>query len=75
VRGLGLTTLITLHDLNLAAAYCDRLYLLADGRIVAAGPTAEVLTADHLRRIFKVKACVGRHPLTGRLQLSFASLQ
>ncbi len=75
VRGLGLTTLITLHDLNLAAAYCDRLYLLADGRIVAAGSTAEVLTADHLRRIFKVEARVGRHPLTGRPQLSFASLR
>ena len=37
VRGLGITTLVTLHDLNLAAAYCHRLYLLANGRIVMAG--------------------------------------
>ncbi|WP_164076674.1 ATP-binding cassette domain-containing protein, partial [Stenotrophomonas maltophilia] len=35
LRGLGLSTLASFHDLNLAAAFCDRLYVLDGGRIVA----------------------------------------
>jgi iron complex transport system ATP-binding protein len=71
VRGLGITTLITLHDLNLAAAYCQRLYMLAQGRIVAAGAPAEVLTPERLREVFLVDAVCGRHPVSGALQLAF----
>ncbi len=71
VRRLGLTTLVTLHDLNLAAAYCQRLYLLSAGRIAAAGDPAEVLTPANLRDVFGVQAAVGRHPHLGHLQLSF----
>jgi iron complex transport system ATP-binding protein len=71
VRSLGITTLVTLHDLNLAAAYCQRLYLLRAGRIVAAGVPEQVLTPELLREVFLVDAVVGQHPLTGALQLAF----
>mgnify|MGYP000920231638 CR=1 FL=1 len=71
VRILGITTLVTLHDLNLAAAYCQRLYLLRAGQIVAAGTPEEVLTPARLREVFLVEVIVGRHPGTGSLQLSF----
>lgn len=71
VKGLGITTLVTLHDLNLAAAYCGRLYLLQAGRIVAAGPPEAVLTPERLRTVFLVDAVLGRHPATGSLQLAF----
>ena len=71
VRTLGITTLVTLHDLNLAAAYCQRLYLLRSGQIVAAGTPEEVLTPARLREVFLVEVIVGRHPATGSLQLSF----
>ena len=71
VRGLGITTLITLHDLNLAAAYCQQLYLLSAGRIVAAGTPEAVLTPERLREVFLVDAICGRHPVTGALQLAF----
>jgi iron complex transport system ATP-binding protein len=43
VRTLGLTTVAVLHDLNLAAAFCDRLHVLLDGRMVASGEPREVL--------------------------------
>ncbi|MFF5172697.1 ABC transporter ATP-binding protein [Micromonospora sp. NPDC000089] len=46
-REHGLTVLATMHDLSIAGGYADRLVLLADGRIAAAGPPAEVLT-EHL---------------------------
>jgi len=74
VRGLGLTTLVTLHDLNLAAAYCDRLYLLCDGTIMATGAPDEVLTPELISVVFGVEAVCTRHPRTGRLQLAFVPL-
>jgi iron complex transport system ATP-binding protein len=72
VKSLGITTLLTLHDLNLAANYCQRLYLLSEGQIVASGETHEVLTPQQLRETFKVEVTPFRHPVTLRLQLSFS---
>jgi iron complex transport system ATP-binding protein len=74
VKSLGITTLITLHDLNLAAAYCHTLYMLNQGRIVAAGAPEEVLTPERLREVFLVDAIPGRHPITGALHLAFVPL-
>ncbi len=71
VRGLSVTTLVTLHDLNLAAAYCDRLYLLSEGCIVASGTPDEVLTPALVGAVFGIEAIHTRHPVTGRLQLAF----
>ncbi|HTI29840.1 MAG TPA: ABC transporter ATP-binding protein [Methylomirabilota bacterium] len=50
----GLTVLAVLHDLNLAAAFAPRVAVLDDGRIVADGPPAEVLTPDLVQRVFGV---------------------
>ena len=71
VRSLGITTLVTLHDLNLAAAYCQRLYLLQAGQIVAAGSPGQVLTPALLRKVFLVEVVLGQHPSTNALQLAF----
>ncbi|MCT4356045.1 ABC transporter ATP-binding protein [Streptomyces sp. Je 1-79] len=65
VRDLGTTNLLALHDLNLAALYCDRLYVLNGGRIVAEGTPAEVLTPELLRAVYGVEAEVVPHPRTG----------
>ncbi|WP_449064718.1 ABC transporter ATP-binding protein [Planomonospora algeriensis] len=60
VRTLGITVLVTLHDLQLAAAACDRLVVLDDGRLVTDGPVNEVITADLLRVVYRVEAEVDR---------------
>ena len=65
IRELGTVSLLALHDLNLAAYYCDRICVLAAGRIVAAGPPADILTAELLREVYGVNAEVSRHPVTG----------
>jgi iron complex transport system ATP-binding protein len=52
----GASALVVSHDLTLAARFCDRLALLAEGRILAAGPPAEVLTPLLLRDAFAIEA-------------------
>ncbi|MEU4131076.1 ABC transporter ATP-binding protein [Streptomyces wuyuanensis] len=72
LRGCGLTVLVVLHDLNLAAAACDRLGVLSRGRLVAAGPPADVLTPERVEEVFGVRAVVVPHPLTGGPQLLYS---
>ncbi|GAA2274183.1 ABC transporter ATP-binding protein [Streptomyces ruber] len=71
LRRLPVTVLVALHDLNLAAYYCDRLYVLRDGGVVASGPPGEVLTAGLLREVYGVSAEVAVHPRTGAPQVTF----
>ncbi|WP_200933511.1 MULTISPECIES: ABC transporter ATP-binding protein [unclassified Rhodococcus (in: high G+C Gram-positive bacteria)] len=66
----GCTCLITLHDLGVAAAVCDEVHVLSKGAIVASGPPSAVLTGALLRDVFGVRAAIGRHPLTGGVQIS-----
>ncbi|MCU1419538.1 MAG: ATP-binding cassette protein [Mycetocola sp.] len=69
LRGLaagGTTVIAALHDLGLAAAHADRVVVLAAGRVVAAGPTAQTLTPELLRAVYRVDAQWLRHPRSGR---------
>jgi len=59
--------LTVLHDLNLAAEYCDRIYLMREGRIETSGPTEEVFTYAHLRRVFGTDVYVDTNALTGKM--------
>ncbi|RFS45626.1 ABC transporter ATP-binding protein [Micromonospora craniellae] len=74
MRRLGIATLTALHDLNLAAAYCDRLYVLTAGRVVASGPPEDVLSPDLVGTVFGVGAVPSVHPVTGRTHLAFYPL-
>jgi len=58
VRSLGITVLLSIHDLNMAAAYCDQLVVLNQGRLVDSGTVEEVLTSDLIRDVFHVGARV-----------------
>lgn len=68
-RDEGLAALVVLHDVNLAAQWCDRLLLLADGAAAALGAPAEVLTPECLQRVYGVAAQVIAHPLRAGLPL------
>ena len=61
----GKTVVAAIHDLNLAAHYCDELLLLADGAVRAAGAPEAVLSEGHLEAAFDTRAVVSRHPVTG----------
>lgn len=70
LRELGLTTVMAIHDLTLAATYCDTVHVLQEGRLVAAGPTREVLTPELIAEVFDV-LCTRQIAPDGSLQLSF----
>ena len=61
----GRAALAAIHDLDMAARYCDEVVVLANGGVHAAGPPEAVLTADALRAAFDAEAFVGRNPATG----------
>lgn len=67
VRGGACTVLTVLHDLNLAAEYCDRVFLLREGRLEAGGPTEQVFTYANLTRVFETEIYVDTNDLTGKL--------
>jgi iron complex transport system ATP-binding protein len=64
------TMVLATHDLNLAASLCDRLILMRNGRVVAEGPTREVLTASSIRRIYDVEADVSFHAPAGHMTVT-----
>lgn len=57
----GIAAMVSLHDLNLAALYADRIALIAEGTIIALGTPAEVLTKDFLKRAFDFSIPLGTH--------------
>lgn len=71
VKSLHIGILAALHDLSLAAAYCDVLYAMKEGRIVAAGSPEEVLTRDLIKKIYEIDCEVSVNPLTGNLAITY----
>jgi iron complex transport system ATP-binding protein len=63
----GVTMAISTHDLNLAASICRELILMRAGRVIAAGPTNDVLTPDNIRRLYDVEADVHINADTGHV--------
>ena len=69
-REQHVTMVLTTHDLNFAASLCRHLMLVRDGRVIASGPTGEVLTASAVKALYDVDADVGLHPRAGRLTVT-----
>jgi iron complex transport system ATP-binding protein len=66
-RDRGTTLVVSTHDLNLAASLCRHVVLLQRGRVLASGPTADVLTAANVRELYRVDADIQFHPRAGHL--------
>lgn len=68
----GLTVIMTLHDLNLAAQYCNYLLLLSDHRIYASGKPKDVITAENIRRVYGNDVLITVHPTLGCPQVTLS---
>ena len=71
VRASGCTVLIVVHDLNLAAQFCDRIYVMQGGAIEAEGMPEQVLTPATIARVFQVESLVDRHPRLDKARVSY----
>jgi iron complex transport system ATP-binding protein len=71
VRGLNVSTIAALHDLNLAAYFCDRIIMIDKGRIVSSGTPEEVLTADLIKEVYGVTAKISIQPETDKIAISY----
>ncbi|HHV60679.1 MAG TPA: ABC transporter ATP-binding protein [Clostridiaceae bacterium] len=67
LSGNGKTVIAAVHDLKIAARYCNRLILMKDGIILADGKPAEVLTAENLKSAYGVNAIIYRNSITGQM--------
>ena len=63
----GVAMAVATHDLNFAAGLCRELVLIRDGRVLAAGPAGEVLTADTVRALYDLEADVRYHEGAGHV--------
>lgn len=71
IKNLHVTVLSALHDLSLAAQFCDYLYLMKQGGIVTQGTPEDVMTPQVIRDIFDVEASVFHSPVNGGLMIQY----
>ena len=70
-RSMDTTVMLSIHDLNLAANFCDRIILMNQGEIVANGTPVEVFTSKRLKQVFDVEVDVSIHIKTQKLRIHF----
>lgn len=71
IKRLKVTVLSAIHDLNMAALYCDRLYVLKEGKIILEGTPEDVLTAETIYQVYGVQSSVIKHPVTGKMSITY----
>lgn len=75
LESVDLTRVVVLHDLNHAVAHADRIVVMHEGRIKAAGIPSETLTSELTREVFAVDSRLIEHPITGRPHLLTAPMR
>ncbi len=71
IKSLNVTVLSAIHDLNLAALFCDRLIVLKEGKIILEGTPVEVLTSENIYNIYGVNTSIEFNKITNKLNISY----
>ncbi|WP_019911972.1 ABC transporter ATP-binding protein [Paenibacillus sp. HW567] len=71
VKKLDIGILAALHDLALAAEYCDYLYVMKEGQVAASGKPEDILTKELIGQVFDVACETYRNPVTGALAIAY----
>lgn len=72
VKQMNVSVLASFHDLNLAAAFCDRILLLEQGQLIKTGTPEDVLTEDMISRVYQTCALVDKNPVGQHPRVSYA---
>jgi len=70
LANMGKTILMVVHELDLAAAYCNRIFLLGEGKLLADGTPEQVFTETSLSRAYEADISVEQNPKNGRLEIT-----
>ncbi len=73
MKSLKIGVLAALHDLSMASVYCDILYVVKDGQIIASGNPKAVLTKKLIRQVFEIDCEIYSNPITGDLAIAYLS--
>lgn len=68
---LNITVVMSLHELNLAANYCDHLCLLNKGKMVSQGSPEQVLTAERLQQVYKIPCRIRHDDINAAFRIDF----
>lgn len=71
MKSLDITMFAAIHDMNIAATYCDQLILLEEGNIIAIGTPTEVLSKENFLNIFGVEVYLSVNPYTNKLSINY----
>lgn len=71
IKHQNITVLAALHDLNIAAIFCDYIFVMKNGKIIEEGTPEEVLTEKLLRDVFGIECYVGKNPVNQKVQISY----
>lgn len=71
MKSLDITMFSAIHDMNIAATYCDKLILLEEGNIVSIGTPTEVLSKENFKDVFGVEVYLSTNPYTNKLAINY----
>ncbi|HAK43576.1 MAG TPA: ABC transporter [Clostridium sp.] len=71
VKNLNVEVIAAIHDLNIAAMYCDKIYVLKEGNIVTYGTPKEVLTSELIKDVYEVDSIIINNPVTNLLNICY----
>lgn len=71
VKNLDIEVIAAIHDLNIAAMYCDKIYVMKDGNIVAYGNPDDVLTTKLIKDVYEVNSIINKNEQNGLLSISY----
>ncbi len=71
VKAMNITVLLSIHDLNMAAAFCDQIILMDKGEIIQQGDCQTVLNTKNLKQVFKINANIDNHPFHSGQRISY----
>ena len=73
LKSLEIEVIAAIHDLNIALMYCDKIYVLKDGNIIAYGNPNEILTRELIKEVYEVDSIINKDKKGNILSISYKS--
>lgn len=73
VKSLNVEIIAAIHDLNIAAMYCDKIYVLKDGQIVAYGKPEDILTSELIKDVYEVDVAINKNEENDSINIIYKS--